>query len=157
MGFFFFYVFANNNAGGLEKVQCMLLKTLLVLLSSMAFMVDCGTYDTTLEAPSPLAATVVIGGDDLPLHPNVKGWKHFPSRAAPIPSRAHSHLSVPFPKRRSELESPASSDFKSIAPMHSISDAIPSAMGHPPLSPYASSKPPHSFVMKFFNSSNPNF
>ncbi|KAJ1425647.1 putative proline-rich receptor-like protein kinase PERK3 [Sesbania bispinosa] len=120
--------------GGMKMVQCMLLKTLLtLLLFCMVFMVDCGAYDKTLEAPSisPALAAVVVG--DLPLPRNFHGWKHLPSRAAPIPS----HLSIPFTNRRSELESPVSG-FKTIAPMHSIADAIPSALANPPLSPYVS-------------------
>jgi hypothetical protein len=69
--------------------QCILLKRVFVLLFSTVFIVECGAYDTTLEA---------------------------------------SHLSI--------------------SPMHSVAGSIPAAMAHPPLSPYLSSKPLHSFAIK---------
>jgi len=65
--------------------QCILLKRVFVLLFSTVFIVECGAYDTTLEA---------------------------------------SHLSI--------------------SPMH----AIPSVMAHPPLPPFLSGKPLHSFAKK---------
>lgn len=78
-------VFFTVDAGGFEMGQCILLKRVFVFLFSTVFIVECGAYDTTLEA---------------------------------------SHLSI--------------------SPMH----AIPSVIAHPPLSPYLSSKPLHSFAIK---------
>ncbi|KAK7278170.1 hypothetical protein RJT34_23195 [Clitoria ternatea] len=98
------------------------------------------------EAPSLSPATPPLGfavGADLPLSPIGHDWKknHFP---APLPSPATSHLST---KRRKELEPPVSG-FKDIAPMHPISDAIPSALAQPPLSPYVSNCCKQDMVLK---------
>ncbi|XP_057424412.1 receptor-like serine/threonine-protein kinase ALE2 [Lotus japonicus] len=102
--------------GGLRnsQYQCMMLRILLVLLSCMGFMVDCGAYDATLEAPALSPAV------DLPLPPSVDGGKHL----SPV------------------------SGFKSIAPMRSISDAIPSALGRPSLSPFVSNCCARNMVLK---------
>ncbi|KAK7344370.1 hypothetical protein VNO77_13894 [Canavalia gladiata] len=119
------------------------LKWLLLLLSCMVlFVVDSGTYAETLELEAPSlspARPPVVG--DLPLPSNVQGWKHL---SAPIPSRATSHL---FTKRPRELEPPISG-FENIAPMHSINDAIPSALAQPPLSPYVSNCCKQDMVLK---------
>ncbi|XP_004495897.1 proline-rich receptor-like protein kinase PERK3 [Cicer arietinum] len=62
-------MFSISLIGGLEKFQCILLKTLLVLLSTTVFLVDCGAYDRMLEASLFSSVT-------------------------PIPSRAPSHSSI---------------------------------------------------------------
>lgn len=107
-----------NNAGGF------------ILVLVVWFVVEYGECGRTLQQETPLspAAAPPVFNGDLPLLANALGLKHLP---APIPSRAN------FTKGREQLE-PPSSGFKNIAPVHPITDAVPSALAQPPLSPYVS-------------------
>lgn len=114
-------------------------------------MVESGVHDKKPESPLPLPA-------------NPHRSKHVFSRGAPIailspanpPSYGpfvdpgqppeRSHFSIPF-KKKSEWKPPISGS-KNIAPIHSTTAAVPSALAQPPLlSPYASTSKSSNFFL----------